>query len=72
VLRRRRAGWEIERDHEGRLIRSARLEGMTRGSTVLTTVMLILDFKVHNLVKLKFTATRPNQLLMTAITFVPM
>jgi len=67
----RRAGWEIGRDQVARLMRKAGLRGMTRGKMVRTTVASKLDVKFPDLVKRNFTATRPNQLWVADITFVP-
>lgn len=67
----RRAGWEIGRDQVGRLMRKAGLRGMTRGRAVRTTLSSKLDVKFPDLVKRNFTATRPNQLWVADITFVP-
>ncbi len=66
-----RAGWKIGRDQIGRLMRKAGLRGMTLGKTVCTTVSSKLDVKFHDLAKRNFTATRPNQLWVADITFVP-
>jgi transposase InsO family protein len=67
----RRAGWELGRDQVARLMRKAGLRGMTRGKTVRTTVSSKLDMKFPDLVKRNFTATRPKQLWVADITFVP-
>lgn len=67
----RRAGWEIGRDQVARLMRKAGLRGITRGKMVRTTVASKLDVKFPDLVKRNFTATRPNQLWVADITFVP-
>jgi putative transposase len=52
-------------------MRKTGLQGMSRGRTVCTTVASKLDVKLPDLVKLNFTATRPNQLWVADITFVP-
>jgi putative transposase len=52
-------------------MRKTGLRGMTRGRIVRTTVASKLGVKFPELVKRNFTATRPNQLWVTDITFVP-
>ena len=53
------------------MMRKAGLRGMTRGKTVRTTVSSKLDMKFPDLVKRNFNPTRPNQLWVADITFVP-
>jgi len=67
----RRAGWELGQDQVARLMRTAVLRGTTRGKTVRTTVASKLDMKFPDPVKRKFTETRPNQLWLADVTFVP-
>jgi putative transposase len=52
-------------------MRKVGLRRMTRGKTVRTTVASKLDMKFPDLVKRNFTTTRPNQLWVADITFVP-
>ena len=67
----RRAGHDVGRDQVGRLMRAAGIEGVRRGKRVRTTKPDPAAARHPDLVKRKFTATAPNQLWVTDLTFVP-
>ena len=67
----RRAGLEIGRDQCRRLMRLAGLRGVTRAKTVKTTRPDQAAARHPDLVKRDFTATGPNQLWVTDLTYVP-
>ena len=67
----RRAGIDIGRDQTGRLMRAAGIEGATRTKRVKTTRPDPMSTRHPDLVKREFTATAPNRLWVTDLTFVP-
>ncbi|MEX1078727.1 MAG: IS3 family transposase [Homoserinimonas sp.] len=67
----RRAGIEIGRDQTGRLMRAAGIEGATRSKRVKTTRPDPAAARHPDLVNREFTATAPNRLWVTDLTFVP-
>ena len=67
----RRAGIDIGRDQTGRLMRAAGIEGATRIKRVKTTRPDPTSARHPDLVKREFTATAPNRLWVTDLTFVP-
>lgn len=67
----RRAGINIGRDQTGRLMRAAGIEGATRSRRVKTTRQDPMSTRYPDLVKREFTATAPNRLWVTDLTFVP-
>jgi putative transposase len=67
----RRAGHDVGRDQVGRLMRAAGIEGVRRGKRVRTTKADPTAPRHPDLVKREFTATAPNQLWVTDLTFVP-
>jgi hypothetical protein len=67
----RRAGHDIGRDQTGRLMRAAGIEGATRSKRVKTTRPDPLSARHPDLVKREFTATAPNRLWVTDLTFAP-
>jgi transposase InsO family protein len=67
----RRAGIDIGRDQTGRLMRAAGIEGATRSKRVKTTRPDPTSARHPDLVKREFTATAPNRLWVTDLTFVP-
>ena len=67
----RRAGLEIGRDQCRRLMRQAGLRGVTRAKTVKTTRPDPAAARHPDLVQRDFTATSPNQLWVTDLTYVP-
>lgn len=66
-----RAGIDIGRDQTGRLMRAAGIEGATRSKRVKTTGPNPMSTRHPDLVKREFTATAPNRLWVTDLTFVP-
>jgi len=66
----RRAGIDIGRDQTGRLMRRAGIEGVVRTKRVRTTRRDQEAGRHPDLVKRQFTATAPNQLWVTDLTFV--
>jgi len=66
----RRDGIDIGRDQTGRLMRAAGIEGVTRTKRVKTTRPDPLSVRHPDLVKREFTATAPNRLWVTDLTFV--
>jgi putative transposase len=67
----RRDGHDIGRDQVTRLMRAAGICGARRGKRVRTTKPDPTAARHPDLVKRKFTATAPNQLWVTDLTFVP-
>ena len=67
----RRAGIDIGRDQTGWLMRAAGIEGATRSKRVKTTRPDPMAARHPDLVKREFTATAPNKLWVTDLTFVP-
>ena len=67
----RRAGLDIGRDQTRRLMRLAGIRGVTRAKTVKTTRPDAAAVRHPDLVKRDFTATGPNQLWVTDLTYVP-
>jgi putative transposase len=66
-----RAGLEIGRDQCRRLMRQAGLRGVTRAKTVRTTRPDPAAARHPDLVRRDFTASCPNQLWVTDLTYVP-
>ncbi|HET8930027.1 MAG TPA: IS3 family transposase, partial [Acidimicrobiales bacterium] len=67
-----RAGHEIGRDQVARLMRQLRIEGVSRRrKKVFTTVADPDAVRAPDLVKRDFTATEPNRLWVTDLTYVP-
>jgi len=67
----RRAGHDIGRDQVGRLMRELGIRGIKRGRRVITTRRDDMAPRSPDLVKRNFTATAPNQLWVTDLTYVP-
>jgi len=67
----RRAGIVIGRDQTARLMRAAGIEGTRRSKRVKTTRSQPTSARHPDLVQRKFTATAPNRLWVTDLTFVP-
>jgi len=67
----RRAGWDIGRDQTARLMRAEGIQGVVRSKRVRTTRPDPAASRHPDLVKRDFTATGPNQLWVTDLTFVP-
>lgn len=67
----RRAGWDVGRDQVARLMRAEGIEGARRTKRVRTTRPDATAVRHPDLVKRNFTATGPNQLWVTDLTFVP-
>ncbi len=67
----RRAGHDVGRDQVARLMRAAGIEGVRRGKRVRTTKPDPTAARHPDLVKRQFTASAPNQLWVTDLTFVP-
>ncbi|MBN7552153.1 IS3 family transposase [Mycobacteroides abscessus] len=67
----RRAGHDVGRDQVARLMRAAGICGARRGKRVRTTTPDPGAGRHPDLVKRKFTATAPNVLWVTDLTFVP-
>jgi len=67
----RRAGHDLGRDQVARLMRAASIEGVRRGKRVRTTKSDPAAARHPDLVKRDFTATAPNQLWVTDLTYVP-
>jgi putative transposase len=66
-----RAGLEIGRDQTARLMRKLGIRGVRRGRRVFTTRRDDTAARAPDLVKRDFTATAPNQLWVTDLTYVP-
>ncbi|RHW29181.1 IS3 family transposase [Nocardioides immobilis] len=67
----KRAGHEVGRDRVARLMRAEGIEGVRRTKRVRTTRPDPAAARHPDLVKRDFTATAPNQLWVTDLTFVP-
>src|SRR4029077_6486998 len=67
----RRDGHDVGRDQVARLMRAAGIAGARRGKRVRTTKPDPAAPRHPDLVKRNFTATAPNQLWVTDLTFVP-
>jgi putative transposase len=68
----RRAGHDIGRDHVARLMRAMDIEGVSRQRRkVFTTRQDRGATRAPDLVKRDFTATAPNELWVTDLTYVP-
>ncbi|WP_345317559.1 IS3 family transposase, partial [Mycobacterium paraffinicum] len=67
----RRAGHDVGRDQVARLMRAAGIHGVRRGKQVRTTKADPAAPRHPDLVNRKFTATAPNHLWVTDLTFVP-
>lgn len=67
----RRAGHDVGRDQVARLMRAEGIEGVVRKKRVRTTRRDDTAARHPDLVKRDFTATGPNQLWVTDLTFVP-
>jgi putative transposase len=67
----RRAGHDIGRDQVARLMRAAGIEGIRRRKKVRTTRPDGTATRHPDLVERNFTATAPNQLWVTDLTYVP-
>jgi putative transposase len=67
----RRAGHDLGRDQVARLMRAAGIAGVRRGKRVRTTKPDPAAARHPDLVGRNFTATEPNQLWVTDLTFVP-
>ena len=67
----RRAGHDIGRDQVARLMRELGIRGVRRGRRVITTRRDDTAPRSPDLVKRNFTATAPNQLWVTDLTYVP-
>jgi putative transposase len=67
----RRAGLEVGRDQVARLMRAEGLEGARRTKRVRTTRPDDTGARHPDLVKRDFTASAPNQLWVTDLTYVP-
>jgi putative transposase len=67
----RRAGHDVGRDQVARLMRTAGIEGVRRGKRLRTTKPDPAAARHPDLVNRRFTATAPNQLWVTDLTFVP-
>jgi putative transposase len=67
----RRAGHDVGRDQVARLMRAAGIEGVRRGKRLRTTKPDPAAARHPDLVNRRFTATAPNQLWVTDLTFVP-
>jgi putative transposase len=66
-----RAGMDVGRDQVARLMRSAGIYGVRRGKRVRTTRADERADRPPDLVERNFTATAPNQLWVTDLTYVP-
>jgi putative transposase len=67
----RRAGMDVGRDQVARLMRAAGIEGARRTKRVRTTRADPVAARHPDLVRRDFTATAPNQLWVTDLTYVP-
>ena len=67
----RRAGYDVGRDQVARLMRIAGIQGVRRGKRVRTTKADPAAARHPDLVGRDFTATAPDQLWVTDLTFVP-
>jgi putative transposase len=67
----RRASHDIGRDQVARLMKTLGIEGVRRGRRVRTTRPDDQAARPEDLVERNFTATEPNRLWVTDLTFVP-
>jgi putative transposase len=67
----RRAGYDVGRDQVARLMRAEGIEGACRSKRVRTTKSTEGVPRHPDLVKRNFTASAPNQLWVTDLTYVP-
>ena len=67
----RREDHDVGRDHVARLMRAAGIEGVRRGKRVRTTKPDPAAARHPDLVQRRFSASAPNQLWVTDLTFVP-
>jgi putative transposase len=67
----RRAGMDVGRDQVARLMRAAGIEGARRTKRVRTTRADPVAARHPDLVRRDFTATAPNRLWVTDLTYVP-
>ena len=67
----RRAGTDIGRDQVARLMRELGIEGVRRGRKVRTTRADEKANRPPDLVERRFVASRPNELWVTDLTYVP-
>ena len=67
----RRAGHDIGRDQVARLMRQAGIAGATRRRKVFTTRRDPEGLRAPDLVERRFTASRPDALWVTDLTYVP-
>ena len=67
----RRAGHDVGRDQVSRLMRTAGIQGARRSKRVITTRRADSAARHPDLVKRNFTASSPNQLWVTDLTYVP-
>ena len=67
----RRTGHDLGRDQVARLMRQAQIRGIKRGRRVITTRRDDQADRSPDLVKRNFTASAPNQLWVTDLTYVP-
>jgi putative transposase len=66
-----RSGHDIGRDQVARLMRVAQIRGVKRAKSVITTRSDDKAPRAPDLVKRNFTASAPNQLWVTDLTYVP-
>jgi putative transposase len=66
-----RAGWDVGRDQVARLMRAEGIRGARRTNRVRTTKADPAAARHPDLVERDFTATAPNQLWITDLTYVP-
>lgn len=67
----RRAGWDVGRDQVGRLMKINGISGVRRGRRVFTTVPDPAATRPADLVERDFTASGPNRLWVSDMTYVP-
>ena len=67
----RRTGWNVGRDQVGRIMKARSLQGARRGRRVFTTVTDESARRPSDLVERDFTATAPNRLWVSDMTYVP-
>lgn len=67
----RRAGWDVGRDQVGRLMRAEQIAGARRTKRVRTTRPDPAALRHADLVNPDFTATAPNRLWVTDLSYVP-
>lgn len=66
----RRSGWAVARCTVERLYRGLGLRGVVRGRSATTTIPEPLAHRAEDLVQRDFTATRPNELWVSDLTYV--